>query len=67
MGEENIFHKLLGDGAAALHDLAGGKVDEEGSQDAVHGDGAVIIKIMVLNGDEGSGCLLYTSDAADER
>ena len=58
MAKKNIFDKLLGDGAAALHDLTGGKVDEEGSQDAVHGDGTVILKIMVLNGAEGSRNIL---------
>ena len=52
MREKNVFDELLRERAAALHHLACRDIDEQRAQDAVDSDGAMIIKVMVFNGDE---------------
>ena len=52
MREKNVFDELLRERAAALHHLACRDIDEQRAQDAVDSDSAVIIKVMVFNGDE---------------
>ena len=52
MREKNVFDELLRERAATLHHLACRDIDEQSAQDAVDSDSAVIIKVMVLNGDE---------------
>ena len=62
LGEEVVLDVLLGDRRpTALHVTALERLPDRAS-DAAGRDAAVAVEVAVL-----SGCLLYTSDAADER
>ena len=69
--EEDDLDRLLGDGRAALHDMAGAVVDPQRAQQAARIEAVMRIEVAVLHRDEGGGQigrhLLQRQPLADDR
>ena len=52
VGEEEIFHQLLGDGAAALHRAARAQVGKQRAKHRAWRNAVMFIKVTILDGQQ---------------